>query len=521
MNTAIQQIVIVGGGAAGWLTASLLAAELNYDQGKPLAQAKVQISLIESPDVQIIGVGEGTWPSMRHTLEKIGLSETEFLIASEASFKQGSEFYDWHGPQQGYYLHPFTLPAGYPEFNLAPYWLPFASEVSFAEAVCPQQELVKLGLAPKQISTAQYSFINNYGYHLNAGKFTQLLQQHATSKLGVQYLPMHIQAVEMQPDGRIAAVVGQHGERVAGDLFVDCSGQASLLLGEQLQVPWISQQHILFNDSALAIQVPYAKPDSPIASCTKATAQPAGWVWDIALPSRRGIGHVFSAAHCSEEQARQRLASYLDAQPDLAAANADDARLLRFEPGYRARCFEKNCVAIGMAAGFIEPLEASALALVEWTAKSLAALLPGDISLLPVMAARINAGFSQHWQQIVEFLKLHYVLSRRADHDYWFMHRERNSIPDSLQQLLQLWRHQPPMPADIRQADQLFPAASYQYVLMGMGLDCHYANDKASLQQKARQYFQDNQKKTAAMRQALSANRELLEKIHRYGLPTL
>jgi len=521
MDTALQQVVIVGGGAAGWLTASLLAAELNYDEGNALAQPKVVITLLESPDVQIIGVGEGTWPSMRHSLQKIGLSETEFLIACDASFKQGSEFYHWHGGGRGYYLHPFTLPAGYPEQNLAAHWLPFANEVSFAEAVCPQQKLVQLGLAPKQISTAEYSFINNYGYHLNAGKFTQLLQRHAISKLGVVYQQAHIETIENHPDGRVAAVVSKDGQRFSGDLFIDCSGQQSLLLGQHLNVPWVSQQQVLFNNRALAIQVAYNDENAAIASCTKATAQQAGWIWDIALPSRRGIGHVFAAGFCSTSDAEQALQRYLDQQPELAKAQVADARLIQFESGYRARCFEKNVVAIGMAAGFIEPLEASALALVEWTAKSLAAMLPGDLSVLPVMANRLNAGFTQHWQQIIEFLKLHYVLSQRDDHDYWRLHRNNSTCPANLTELLQLWRYQPASPADIRQAEQLFPAASYLYVLMGMGLNCQYHVGKSSLLHKARTLFQENQKKTAAMQAVLPGNRELLEKIKIYGLPTI
>lgn len=541
MDNPIRNIVIVGGGAAGWITAGLLAAEHNADQGILATNPPLNISLIESPEVPIIGVGEGTWPSMRLTLQKIGISETEFLLCCDASFKQGSKFINWRGAAgssasalepsssaamqpftSDSYLHPFSLPIGQHELNLCPFWLPFQQEVAFADAVCQQFQLSEQGLAPKQITTAEYSFINNYGYHLNAGKFSQLLQKHITEKLGVRYIPDHVLAINNHPSGDIASVLTrEHGE-IAGDLFIDCSGLRSMLLGEHLQVPLVSQQHVLFNDSALAVQMPYPVADAPIASCTHSTAQSCGWIWDIALPTRRGIGHVYSSAHISDTAAEQQLRQYLTKDFGADAADSAEFRKLSIAPGHRAVCWKNNCIAIGMAAGFIEPLEASALAMVEWTAKTLSLQLPAHRGVMDIIAKRLNQTFLQHWQQIIEFLKLHYVLSQRTDHDYWHDHRESSSIPTSLQDALQLWRYQVPSAMDISHSDVLFPAASYQYVLYGMGFQTKVTDSpKPSLQRKAQQLFNENIQRVQKLKLVLEDNRSLLQKIRQHGLPKI
>ncbi|MEN3156898.1 tryptophan halogenase family protein [Alkalimonas sp. NCh-2] len=521
MDTVIKQIVIVGGGTAGWLTAAILAADHNADQGRLLTPATLQITLIESPDIASIGVGEGTWPSMRNTLQRIGISETDFLNSCDASFKQGSQFINWCTNTTDSYFHPFSLPIGTAEMAICPYWLPFRQQVAFADAVSPQPRLCAAGLAPKQISTAEYSFINNYGYHLDAGKFSNLLQQHATEKLGVHHVKAHIAQITNNANGDIATLVTADGTVISANLFIDCSGTASLLLGKHYAVPFVPQQHRLFNDSALALQVPYDQPDAAIASCTVSTAQPSGWVWDIGLQSRRGVGHVYSSAHCSDEQAEQQLQRYLH-QSGVTDTAQLNWRKLSFKPGHYNKCWHHNCVAIGMAAGFIEPLEASALALVEWSANYLSAQLPLPVSLLTLAAERMNQAFTRHWQQIIEFLKLHYVLSKRSDHAYWHDHRESSSIPEPLQQLVQLWQHKVPSAQDITHSDVLFPAASYQYIVYGMHMNTQpYSHLKPSLVQQADQLFAENAKRRAHQAAALPDNRQLLNKIRQYGLPPI
>ncbi|GAA5189772.1 tryptophan halogenase family protein [Ferrimonas gelatinilytica] len=513
MDDKVERIVIVGGGAAGWLTAGLIAAHHNVDEGQRAARPKLRITLIESPDVATIGVGEGTWPSMRRTLETLGISEAQFLLRCDASFKQGSLFRNWRSESHSddAYIHPFTLPAGQPEFDIAQHWLPYREQVSFADAVCAQGRMAALGLAPKTQGTPEYRFHVNYGYHLDAGKFGELLKAHCTEHLGVEYLCDHVEGVQPDNLGGIAAVHTRNQGVVSGDLFVDCSGIRALLIGEHLKVPFIDQRPVLFNDRALAVQLPYDHADTPIASCTLSTAHASGWIWDIGLPTRRGVGVVYSSAHSGSAQAHEQLRGYLG-RDDL------EVREIGFDPGYRARCWEENCVAIGMAAGFIEPLEASALALIEATATLVAEQLPPTRGTMATVAQRVNRRHQQHWQQIIEFLKLHYVVSQRELSDYWRDHRDPRTLPERLDELLALWRYQPPGEADIEYKRPLFPAASYQYVLYGMGFDTQMATQlKPSQKRWALTLFDENRQRTQTLARTLPTNRSLLTQVRGGG----
>lgn len=514
MNHPVKKIVIVGGGSAGWLTAGIIAAE-----HKTNTKDGIEITLIESPQVATVGVGEGTWPSMRSTLKNIGISETEFIISCDASFKQASKFDNWiHGNGDSYF-HPFSLPAGFYETNIAEYWQPHKDQVSFADATTMQSHLCKQGLAPKQISTPEYSFNVNYGYHLDAGKFATLLQKHCTEKLGVKHIRDHVQGINSHQNGDIASLTSQSSGVLEADLFIDCTGFKSLLLGEHYGVEFISQQHVLFNDTALAVHVPYPDENSPIASHTLSTAQTNGWIWDIGLPSRRGVGHVFSSDHSSDDKAEQQLRTYI--KPSLGSkADTIDIRKININPGHRAKFWHKNCVAIGMSAGFIEPLEASALAMIELSAKMIAEQLPANRQVMDITAQRFNDKFSYRWQRIIEFLKLHYLLSKRQDSDYWHDNRSSESIPEHLQTLLALWQYQTPFGYDTHHSEELFPAASFQYVLYGMGFETQLPErqrrqDKTSM---ANNFFNDNIKKTQHLSQTLSSNRDLINKIQQYGL---
>ncbi|PKM18254.1 MAG: tryptophan halogenase [Gammaproteobacteria bacterium HGW-Gammaproteobacteria-15] len=504
-------IVVVGGGSAGWLTAALLAAEHQTD---PL----ITITLIESASVPTIGVGEGTWPSMRATLARIGISETEFLLSCDASFKQGSVFRQWRSadPQDCYY-HPFTAPVAANDLDIAEHWFSHHQQVEFAPAVSSQPAVIAAGLAPKRIATPEYAFLQNYGYHLDAGKFVALLSQHA-KRLGVKHVVDDVVAVHSHIDGRIAALqTGQQGS-LAGDLFVDCSGLQSLIIGRHYQTPLVSVQHCLLNDSALAVQVAYDDEHTPLASATLATAQAQGWVWDIGLPTRRGVGFVHHSGHTNEAQALATLAQYLRLSEQEFSARYQP-RLIRFTPGYREQFWRHNCVAVGMAAGFIEPLEASALVMVELSAKFISEQLPRNLSQLAIVAERFNQIFSYRWQQIVEFLKLHYVLSARDDSDYWLAQRAEASIPSSLQEKLLMWHQFVPSRYDLPMAEELFPAASYQYILYGMRhLPRSGRPIKPGSDLRARQAFAEVQQKTQQLRAGLVSNRELLNQIKAHGL---
>jgi tryptophan halogenase len=504
----IRRIVIVGGGSAGWLTAGLIAAE---HQG-----SSVQVTLIESPDIPAIGVGEGTWPSMRDTLSRIGVSESDFFRECDASFKQGSRFNRWvDGGDQDYYFHPFVLPQGYGELNLPEQWQAQHPDIPFADLVSFQPHLCVQGRAPKQVVTPEFAAVANYGYHLDAGKFGAFLRKHCLEKLGVHYVPDNVVAVDSAENGDIACLRTQRHGALEGDLFIDCTGMQSLLLGQHYGIPLISQKHVLYNDSALAVQIPYPSENHPIASQTSSTAQSAGWIWDIGLPTRRGVGHVYSGSHIGDDQAEAELRAYIIQTG--GPADIPQPRKLTFNPGYREKFWHRNCVAIGLSAGFIEPLEASALAIVEMSAAMVGDDLPATREAMDIVAKRFNEAFIYRWERVIDFLKLHYVLSRRRDTAYW---RDNTSVvPERLGELLTLWRHRAPSRSDFYRIEEVFPSASYQYILYGMGHRSEFNGAPKPLQTAAADgYFQEAATLTKKMLGALPDNRALIDHIKRHGL---
>lgn len=514
----MKRVVIVGGGSAGWLTAGVLAAAHGPNTGPG-----VGITLVESPDVKPIGVGEGTWPSMRDTLRKMGLSESEFITECDASFKQGSRFSRWvTGAEDDFYYHPFVAPMGFGQVDVAALWRARYGDRPFADVATYQPRLCEQGRAPKQPGTPEFAAVANYAYHLDAGKFGQYLQGFCTGKLGVRHVLDHVQGVSPADNGDIAAVrTANHGE-VEGDLFIDCTGAAALLLGRHYGVPLVSRRDTLFCDTALALQVAYTRDDSPIASHTASTAQAAGWIWDIGLPTRRGVGYVYSSAHTTDEAAEAALRRYVTdtgGSPDLAGA----PRKISFDPGHRETFWHRNCVAIGISAGFIEPLEASALALIELSAAMISDDLPATRELMDVVARRFNERFHYRWERIIEFLKLHYLLSRRGDADFWMDNRRTGTVPGRLLELLALWRYRPPSRRDFHEIEEIFPAASYQYVLYGMGfepeaLSCSAGPDDLARAEGLVRESADLARKYLA---GLPSNRALIDHVRSSGLPRI
>lgn len=498
----------MGGGSAGWLTAGILAAEHSAAPGPGM-----QITLVESPDVNPIGVGEGTWPSMRHTLQKMGVSETDFVRECDAAFKQASRFDQWvTGTKDDSYYHPFTPPHGFGEVNLVSQWRALAPDQPFAEVVSYQPHLCANGLAPKQITAPEWAAVANYAYHLDAGKFGLFLQKHCTEKLAVKHILDHVRGVKSAENGDIESLLTDGHGAIGGDLFIDCTGFSSVLLGQHFGVPFSSCKDTLFCDTALAMQVPYPQADSPVASNTISTAQKAGWIWDIGLPTRRGVGHVYSSAHMTDEEAEIALREYLQ---DFDGS----ARRISINPGHRKSFWHRNCVAVGISAGFIEPLEASALALIELSAAMIRDELPVNRAGMDLVADRYNERFRYRWERTIDFLKLHYVLSQRTDSDFWLDNRKPETIPEHLSQLLELWRYRPPSRRDFHELEEIFPAASYWYVLYGMGFNQDEVSQKHSDDPVlARQFFEENAGMTEKLIRGLPGNRQLIDHLVRHGI---
>ncbi len=507
----IRNIVIVGGGTAGWLTAGVIAAR--HQARRPHG---FTVTLVESPNVPIIGVGEGTWPTLRATLRAMGVSETEFFRQCDASFKQGARFNRWTtGAVDDGYYHPLMLPQNFGQVNLASHWLADGEGETFCDAVTPQGRLCDAGLGPKTMATAEYDGLANYAYHLDAGKFSTFLQRHCCDVLGVRHVLADVTTVHKAEDGDISRLDTQQGTTIEGDLFVDCTGFRSLLLGEAMGVPFKSCTDTLFCDTALAIQVPYDRPDDPVACHTISTAQSAGWIWDIGLPTRRGVGHVFSSSHISADEAERELRAYLgDAGKDLPV------RQIGITAGHRERFWAGNCVAVGLAAGFLEPLEASAIVLIELSAKLIAEQMPACREVMDVVARRFNETTAYRWGRIIDFLKLHYALTQRTDSDFWRDNARPETIPDRLHALMELWRYQVPwMHEEFDRVEEVFPSASYQYVLYGMG--ARTALMPGTLEgdrQQAIRARRENHVQTQRLLGGLPRHRELLERIVRHGL---
>lgn len=516
MVLPLKSVVIVGGGTAGWIVAGTLAAKhlSNSPNG-------TQITLIESPDIQPIGVGEGTWPTMRGTLRRMGISETDFINVCDVSFKQGAKFAQWvDGTESDYYYHPLVLPRGFTKGNLAPFWQASSFDKSFSQAVCHQESLCEIGLAPKTITTPEYEAVANYAYHLDSAKFSDFLKRHCIDRFGVKYISDNVIAVNEstnEDSQDIASVSTANYGEIDGDLFIDCTGFKSLLLGTHYEVPFVDKSDVLFVDTALAVQTPYANEQAPIASHTISTGQKAGWIWDIGLQSRKGVGYVYSSDHTSEDEATADLISYINRDQELEAQDLN-IRKIPIRSGHREIFWKNNCVAVGLSAGFLEPLEASALVLVELSAQMIADQLPKNRLVMDVIAKRFNQSFLYRWDRIVDFLKLHYILSRRKE-KFWSDNRNPDTIPESLLELLELWQYQHPWNYDFTDQCEVFPAASYQYVLYGMGFKTHMQEQSFSKSEItfAERQFNDNLKFIEKLTTMLPQNRDLLNKVRKYG----
>ncbi len=459
----IKNILIVGGGTAGWLTAAFLARTLGTASGEG-----VRITLVESSEIGIIGVGEGTFPSIKGTLAAIGIDEARFLRESTATFKQGVKFVDWVRPRgapgHDHYFHPFSAPSqrpGGPE--LLPYWLLGAAGngSAFAEAATMQKRIADASRGPKRMGDADFLGPMNYAYHFDAGRFAVLLSEHAKS-LGVGHIIATVERIELDANGAIGTVVTREAGTLTADLYVDCTGFRGALIGGALGSPFRNLNDVLFVDRAVAVQVPYERADTPIPSYTISTAHEAGWTWDIGLHQRRGVGYVYSSRHTDDARAEQLLRTYIG-----PASDGLSPRLLKLNVGYREVQWVKNCVSVGLSAGFLEPLESSGIGLIETAAYLIGYLFPANGDIAP--AAKVfNEFMKARYERIVDFIKMHYCLTQRTDSTFWIDNADPLTMPESLKEKLAMWRCRPPHRLDFITDLEMYPPSSWQYVLYGM-----------------------------------------------------
>jgi flavin-dependent dehydrogenase len=456
-----RSIVVVGGGTAGWLAATYLQRTLGANPEFPLA-----ITLVESAEIGVIGVGEATVPTLRHTMKLLNIPESALFKHADATLKNGIRFVGWRtGGDAGTdaFDHPFDAPVGLDGYPTMTHWLNLKQrgvEVpDYAACGVVQTALYDKALSPKTMSSPNYEAPVPYGYHLDAVKLGALLKDVAISR-GVQHVVGEVVSVRRTEAG-IESVRLADGRVLAGDLFVDCSGFSGLLIGKALEVPWVSYADTLLCDRAVACPVPHARADGPLLSYTTATAQPAGWTWDIDLQSRRGTGYVYASAFATEAEAEATLRRHNGAGGDV------EARHLKMRVGRRARSWEQNCLSLGLASGFIEPLESTGIYLVEHAIQMFIDYLPtSDRSEQP--RKKYNSLMADLYDEIRDFVVMHYVLTQRTDTPFWRACVNEVKIPDTLADNLALWREKVPSNTDINRRLSLFSSANWFFILAGM-----------------------------------------------------
>lgn len=421
---AIRRVVIVGGGTAGWMTAAALSVVLD--------KQRCSIELIESDAIGIVGVGEATIPAIHDFNRKVGLDEQELMRATSATFKLGIEFVNWC-KQGDAYMHPFGR-YGFDINGVAFHHYLVdqrqrGNDVPFGE-FCIPFVAGKLGrFAMPQTDPRSVLSTYSYAYHFDASLYAKYLRE-VTEQRGVVRTEGRIVDVALRAaDGFIEAVILESGQRIEGDLFIDCSGFRALLIGDALGVDYESWRHWLPCDRAVAL--PSRNPDV-LEPYTRATAHSAGWQWRIPLQHRTGNGHVYSSDHMSDDEATAIALEHLETEA------IDEPRYLKFVAGKRQRMWHRNCVAIGLSGGFLEPLESTSIYLIQAAIMKLIERFP-DQGFCANDIADFNAQIERHFCQIRDFIILHYKATRRDDSDFWNYCRTM-AIPESLEYRMRVFR---------------------------------------------------------------------------------
>ena len=443
-SQSVKRVVIAGGGTAGWTAAAALVQQLG-----PL----LDITLVESDEIGTVGVGEATIPTIRTFHALLGVDEREFMRATQASFKLGIAFENWGRPGDRY-IHAFgdigksTWMGDFHNMWLMAKSRGFGGELG---DYCFELQAARAG----KFVLSEASQIN-YAYHFDASLYAAFLRQKFESR-GVKRIEGKIARVEQDgQSGHVTALVMESGAQVEGDLFVDCTGFRGLLIEQTLEAGYEDWRDWLPTDSALAVQT---GPADRILPYTRAIARSAGWQWRIPLQSRVGNGLVYCSAHKSEEEARAELLANLDRPP------LTEPRLIRYVTGRRRKVWDKNVIALGLASGFLEPLESTSIHLIQIGAMRLIQLFPfgGNFEAL---AARYNAQLRNEFERIRDFIVLHYKLTERDDTPFWHACRDME-IPGTLADRIALFRdggyaYQAP--------DDLFRVASWLFVMIGQGV---------------------------------------------------
>lgn len=420
----IKNIVIVGGGTAGWMTAAALA--------NSLPKNVFNITLVESDSIGSIGVGESTLPHISQFNAALGIDENEFIKSTSATIKLGIQFKDW-GNIGDTYMHPFSEIGHVTQgIDFHHYWL--KSQVMGDKSSLDQYSVAAMAgkanrFSPPQKNKDSLLSAYNYSYHIDATAYAKYLRKYAETRKVRRIEGKIIEVTQNVHNGFVESVILESGKKLSADFFVDCSGFSALLIEKTLGVEFIDWSHWLPTDSAIVMQ---SERNIQLNPYTIATARSAGWQWQIPLQHRMGNGHVFSSNYMSEQEAFDILMTTLPGKPTT------DARVLNFKAGCRQKLWEKNCVAIGLSSGFLEPLESTSIFLVQMGINKLLEFFPNN-SFHQSGINQYNQSMSHHYRKIRNFIILHYHATRRTDSDFWCYCRDM-SIPSELAHLIDLFK---------------------------------------------------------------------------------
>ena len=420
-----KRIVILGGGTAGWITANAMIDRWG--------ERGADITLVESPDIGTVGVGEGSTPRLKVFFDEIGIEESEWMPACSATYKNGISFVDW-STRPGYqrYFHPFASQLDR-HTETAFYFNTHARRQGIDVHAHPDRFFLAAKLSENRqgpLANENFPFVVDYGYHFDAHLVGEFLKAKAVGR-GVRHLPERIVDVYRAPNGDISGLLTDAGDTIEGDFFVDCSGFRATLIQKSLGVPFRPFAENLFNDSAVVLPT---ERQEHIGSQTVSTALKYGWAWEIPLTNRIGNGYVYSSSFCSDDDAETELREH------LGLLDSDvDARHLKMKVGRVERHWDRNCLAVGLSQGFIEPLEATALNVVCNTVYDFIDTVDSD-----GWTGKGRDGFNQRvadgFESIRDYIVAHYIMNTRDDTDYWKQNGANKNVPDRLRQILQIWK---------------------------------------------------------------------------------
>ncbi len=449
-ENSIKKFVIVGGGTAGWVAAATL--------GNIFKDSDVTIELVESPDVAIIGVGEATIPPLLDTIRSLGIDEAEFIKATQASFKWGIRFENWRKKDHAYF-HPFgSLGRDIDGHDFYQCWLKSKAEGDSTPLMAHSPESVlsdhnRFFLPFKAMGTPLASA--RYALHLDAVLVGRYLRDFAKG-IGVARTEGHVEAVRKNELGFISSVTLKGGHEIKGDFFIDCTGFKGLLIEEALQTGYDDWSQFLPCNKAVTVQTKNIGGTTPY---TTSRAQDAGWTWRIPLQHRTGNGYVFCDKYCSDEEAIATLLANLEGEP------LTQPKVIPFTTGVRNQAWNKNCLALGLAQGFVEPLESTAIHLVSKTLAFFVRMFPTK-ACEPLLRDEFNRRVRADYEEIRDFLVLHYCTTERDDTEFWRWCKNME-IPKSLQEKLDFFNVAGGL---IPGVEELFQPTSWYAVLDGMGI---------------------------------------------------